>query len=131
VSDEQGPIDDRRDVLVRRILAQGRTPEEWAVEVAQPVQDVWTTYLYVGVRGFRLAYAEADNEGETHCMFIGQAFVKALEQLREPDQRAHREVGVLSSLIIQSWQQKSVEPLKKVIDVASDGFHVVNLKDVP
>ena len=73
-------IDARRDVLDRRTLAHGARPDEWAVEVAQPVENAWTTTLYVGVQGFQLACGQ-DREGEQHCMFIGRTFVKALEAL--------------------------------------------------
>lgn len=77
-------IDARLDVLDRRILAQGATAEEWAIEVAQPVEGVWTTTFYVGAQSFRLAdhtNSEQTTYAEEHCMFIGRMFVKALGAL--------------------------------------------------
>ena len=77
-------IDVRTDVVTRRILAQGPTPEEWAVEVAQPVEGVWTTTFYVGVQSFRLADGD-DAEAEQYCTFIGTMFVKALHGFLETE----------------------------------------------
>lgn len=102
-------IDPRIDVVERRVLAQGKTPEEWAVEVTQPVDGVWTTTFYVGVQAFRLAQTNS-NEHETfsggrgasqftpsgaeeHCMFIGRMFVKALRAFVEAEQGRAREGG--------------------------------------
>lgn len=72
-------IDARLDVVERRILAQGATAKEWAVEVTQPVQGVWTATFYLGVRSFQLAESD-DATAEQHCMFIGTQFVKALAE---------------------------------------------------
>jgi len=91
-------IDARRDVLVRRILAQGATPEEWAVEVAQPVEGVWTTMFYVGVRGFKIA-GDRGNEGEEHCTFIGRMFVRALQAIVDA------ETEKLSAVILRANDQ--------------------------
>jgi hypothetical protein len=70
----------RYDADERRVLAQGSTPEEWAVEVSR-LGDTWITMFYVGAQGFRLARAEAPRKdgGEEHCMAIGRFFVQALE----------------------------------------------------
>lgn len=79
MDETNGPVNARLDVVERRILAQGKTPEEWAVEVTQPVGGVWTTFFYVGAQGFRLAHGDKGEESERDCMFIGQMFVKALQ----------------------------------------------------
>lgn len=90
-------IDARRDVLERRVLAQGETAEQWAVEVAQPVANVWTTTFYVGVQSFRLAEAEDSAEAEQHCMFIGRMFVAALHALLNVETRTLRQVIVTTN----------------------------------
>ena len=99
-------IDARRDVLTRRILAQGATPEEWGVEVAQPVEGVWTTTFYVGAQGFRLAENSSNERkvfsggrgasqstpdgAEQHCQFIGEMFVKALLAFKDAETEKYR-----------------------------------------
>jgi hypothetical protein len=77
-------IDARYDVLDRRVLAQGKTHEEWAVEVIQPVEGVWRAMFYCGCQGFTLAHCqdEDDKYAEQHVMFIARQFVKALQTMR-------------------------------------------------
>jgi hypothetical protein len=117
-------IDARRDVLERRILAQGTTPEEWAVEVAQPVEGVWTTMFYVGVRGFKIA-GDRGNEGEGHCMFIGRMFVRALRALIE------LETEKLSAVIVRANDQlfdSHVQDPQHQVDDHADTLPVVFIK---
>jgi hypothetical protein len=86
-------IDDRTDVLERRTLAQGKTPEEWAVEVSQPIAGVWRTMFYVGSQGFTLANTQDKDEAEEHCMFIGRMFVRALENIGVKNQGDDKWMG--------------------------------------
>ena len=76
----QESVDDRFGVLERRVLAQGPTVRDWAVEVAQPIGGVWIATLYVGAQSFRIAEG-SDPQAEAHCMFVGEMFVKALRSL--------------------------------------------------
>lgn len=72
--------DARRDVLVRRIVAQGVTPEHWAVEVVQPVKGVWKTWFYSVSQSFLIAEGYEDDFGaEERCMFFAEMFTKALK----------------------------------------------------
>ena len=89
------PIDARYDVIDRRVLAQGATPEQWAVEVAQPIEGAWTTTFYVGAQGFRLADSQdtdsaTDERAEQHCAFIGEMFVKALRAFLDAETEKYR-----------------------------------------
>ena len=113
MGDENKSIDARLDVLERRILAQGATAEEWAVEVAKPVEGVWTTTFYVGVQSFRLAEDNSNERkifsggrgasqsspdgAEQHCMFIGRMFVKALQALVNAETRTLRQAIVTAN----------------------------------
>jgi hypothetical protein len=74
---KDGLIDARLDVFERRILAHGTTPEEWAVEVAQTIPNLWVTTFHSGSRSFQLAEGEHE-EGEQHCMFVGRMFAKVV-----------------------------------------------------
>lgn len=92
---DEKPIDARRDVLTRRILVQGATPEQWAVEVAQPIEGAWTTTFYVGAQGFRLADSQdtdsaTGERAEQHCTFIGEMFAKALRAFVDVETEKYR-----------------------------------------
>src|SRR5271157_4852470 len=90
------PIDARRDVIERRVLAQGTTPEEWAVEVAHLVEGVWSTTVYIDARGFQIANGD-DEDAERHCTFMGEQFVKALRVLLDAEARPLRQAIVTAN----------------------------------
>lgn len=123
-------IDPRTDVVERRVLAKGATPEEWAVEVAQPLPDVWTTTFYVGVQSFRLADSQDTDgaigkEAEEHCMFIGRMFVKALRAFVEV------EAEILCRVLLRANDQlfdSRVDDPQHQVDCHADGLPQVFLK---
>lgn len=109
------PIDARRDVAERRILSHGATPEQWAVEVAQPVEGVWTTTLYVGVQGFQITNDRGE-DAERHCTSMGRMFVKALEVLLHAETRPLRQaILTANDAIFDSRVDDAFEVLQAAI----------------
>jgi hypothetical protein len=124
MGDEDKGIDARLDVIERRVLALGATAEEWAIEVAQPVENVWTTTFYVGVQGFQIAVGQ-DHEGEQHCMFIGRMFVKAIRALLDAEMRPLQQAIVTANDLLFDSQ---VDDPQHQVDSHADTLPQVFLK---
>lgn len=117
-------IDARRDVIERRVLAHGETVAQWAIEVTNPVDRVWTASLYVGVQSFQFAVGQ-DSEGEQHCMLVGRMFVKALKVLLDVEMRPLRQAIVTAN--DQLFDSREDDPQHQ-IDSHADTLPQVFLK---